>query len=97
MHYDNAKNVLPPALLEQLWQYTDGTYLYIPRKPENRLSWGERTNGRQETAARNRQILAAREAGASIGELAARFFLSEKSISRILREQKRLSQRDEDR
>lgn len=89
MRYQNARDILPKELLEALQQYVEGSYLYIPKRPENRLAWGERTQSRQEVAERNRQISLQRKSGASIRELAERFFLSEKSVSRILREERK--------
>ena len=34
MKYEKAQNVLPVELITIIQQYTDGTYLYIPRKAE---------------------------------------------------------------
>ncbi len=56
MRYIRAQDVLPADLLNQLQQYVDGAYLYIPRREENRLAWGQRTNSKSETAGRNREI-----------------------------------------
>ena len=46
MRYIRAQDVLPADLLNQLQQYVDGAYLYIPRREENRLAWGQRTNSK---------------------------------------------------
>ena len=50
MRYARAQDILPQQLLNELQQYIDGAYLYIPRKQENRLAWGERTHSKRETA-----------------------------------------------
>lgn len=89
MRYARARDILPAELLDQVQQYVDGAYLYVPRKEESKLSWGERTHSKEETAARNRSMLAQAEAGASVRELAAAYFLTEKTIRRILREERR--------
>ena len=50
MRYVKAGDILPEELLLELQRYVDGAYLYVPRKQENRLSWGERTHSKAETA-----------------------------------------------
>ncbi len=89
MRYVRAQELLPESLLKELQQYADGVYLYIPRKQENRLSWGERTHSKQETARRNAAIWADAVQGNSPAVLAERYFLSEKTIRRILLEERR--------
>jgi hypothetical protein len=42
MSYVNATDVLPKILIEEIQRYVDGQLLYIPRKNENSLSWGEK-------------------------------------------------------
>ncbi|WP_322175069.1 CD3324 family protein [Acutalibacter caecimuris] len=84
MRYVRAQDVLPPELLGQLQQYVDGAYLYIPRKQENRLAWGERTHSKQETAARNQEIYRRAQAGEAIPQLAQAYYLTEKSVRRII-------------
>lgn len=89
MRYARAQDILPAQLLEELQQYIDGTYLYIPRKEENRLAWGERTHSKKETAARNRSIFLEAEAGKEISALAEDYFLAEKTVRRILSEERK--------
>lgn len=88
MRYKKAQDILPAELLEQLQGYIDGAYLYIPRKEENRLAWGDRTQSKRETAARNREILAKAEAGADPAALANEYYLTEKTIRRIIQEER---------
>lgn len=87
MSYQKAEDILPKELLEQIQQYVDGENLYIPRKAENKRSWGCGTSYREELQIRNQAIRAQRAAGAAVRELAEQFHLSEKSIHRILREE----------
>ena len=89
MRYARGQDILPAKLLRQLQQYIDGAYLYIPRKQENRLTWGERTHSKEETAARNRSIFLEAEAGADISALAETYFLAEKTVRRILSEERK--------
>ena len=89
MRYARAQDLIPAELLAQLQQYVDGAYLYVPRKQENHLSWGERTQSKQETARRNAAIFRDSQQGVSVETLAERYFLSEKTIRRILLEERR--------
>ena len=84
MSYKKANDILPRTLLRAVQQYIDGEYLYIPRKAENRQAWGTNTRTRETVRVRNREILSSRFAGASVAELARRFFLSEKAIYKII-------------
>lgn len=86
MGYIRAEEILPSEIIEQIQQYVDGQNLYIPRKQGNRLEWGSKTCIRQETRERNESIRREYRAGAGCLELAERYFLSAKSIQRILRE-----------
>ena len=84
MSYKKAALILPPELLEQVQQYVDGEYLYIPRAADNKKDWGSATTTRQELADRNESIRSDYENGASISDLAQRYYLSSKSVRRIL-------------
>lgn len=86
MRYLNAEDVLPAALLEQIQQYADGIYLYIPRRADHRQSWGSSTRYREELRQRNESIRHLHQEGLDPAALAERFHLSVKSIQRILRE-----------
>ncbi len=89
MSYIKADHVLPQELLELIQEYVDGGYLYIPRKNNNRKSWGESTNSKVWMQNRNTEIYNAYKNGLRIPELAKRYYLSEKSIQRILLQEKR--------
>lgn len=84
MSYKRAEDILPEEIIELIHNYVDGEYIYIPRKDNNRREWGERTNIRRELDARNQQIYADYQQGHKIMELAKKYFLSEKSIQRII-------------
>jgi len=86
VRYLKAEDVLPAELLEQVRQYADGVYLYIPRRADHRRSWGNSTPYRQELQQRNESIRSLHREGLGVGELAEQFHLSEKSIWRILRQ-----------
>ncbi len=84
MSYKKANDVLPHALLCAVQAYIDGEYIYIPRKSENKLSWGASTDTKEVLQARNREILAKRMAGDSVAELSEQYFLSVKTIYKII-------------
>jgi Mor family transcriptional regulator len=89
MSYIKADNVLPQEVLELIQEYIDGGYLYIPRKDNNRKSWGETTNSKIWIQKRNLEIYTGYKTGLKIPELARQYFLSEKSIQRIVLQEKR--------
>lgn len=93
MGYIRAEEILPREMIELIQQYVDGTNIYIPRKQENRQEWGARTTYRVELRNRNHMIYRDYLSGMTIYELAETYYLSEKSIQRIIR-QERLSRRE---
>ena len=84
MSYVNGKDVLPPGLLEELQGYIQGELLYIPRKTEQRVRWGENSGSRQEIASRNEEIFSSHRSGSSISELQMKYHLSEESLRKII-------------
>jgi len=90
MGYVKAKNILPDEVIKIIQEYVDGEYLYIPRKNGNEKSWGEKNGTRHSLKDRNSEIFNKYNSGCTVGELAEQFFLSEKSISRIIREVRKI-------
>lgn len=89
MSYQRAEDVLPVELVEVLQNYIDGEYIYIPRKEVNKKKWGSNTKIKEELMIRNAIILDKYKSGISILELSEEYFLSIKSIQRILLEEKK--------
>lgn len=89
MSYIKADRILPKEMIELIQTYIDGEYIYIPRKECNRRTWGESTNYRSDLENRNHMIYLKYINGNNIDELAAEFFLSVKSIQRIILQEKR--------
>lgn len=85
VHYIKAEDILPQEVIALIQQYVDGETIYIPRKAENRLAWGSRTNYKSELLERNAKIRSEHANGASVSQLAQRHHLSAKSIRRILK------------
>jgi len=88
MSYMRAEELFPREMVELLQDYAAGQTVYIPRKPGQRAVWGEKTKFRRELKERNRQIYRRYLEGASTRELAVSFYLSVKSIQRIIRQEK---------
>lgn len=86
MGYIKAEEILPAEVIELIQQYVDGRNIYIPRKQNHRQEWGKSTKIKQELSVRNEQIYKDYRTGLKISELAEKYFLSEKSIQRIIRE-----------
>ena len=86
MRYIRADEILPPELLEAIQQYIDGQLIYIPSKEKQ--EWGSMTASRKYYCNRNRKIFLEWKSGVSTEDLSLRFSLSEKSIQRILRQQR---------
>ena len=88
MGYRKAEEILPMEIIELIQNYVDGENIYIPRKSNQRKEWGSKTFIRQELTDRNLQILTDFKNGYKIDDLASKYFLSNKSVQRILREMK---------
>lgn len=84
MGYKNAICVLPSDLLIAIQQHIDGEYIYIPRKADNKKQWGELKNSRHQLDKRNRAILEQYQYGMPVEKLAERYYLSPKTIYKIL-------------
>lgn len=85
MSCQNAIKLLPKELLEQVQEYVDGRVIYIPKKQVNKKQWGENTDTKRFLATRNFQIHSDFQNGMSVRQLSEKYFLSEKSIQRILK------------
>ncbi len=86
MRYKNANAVLPDKLVAEIQTYVDGQLLYIPRKQETHFCWGSNTGTRNMLIARNQQICEEYRQGKTIPDLSKTYYLSEKSIWRIIRD-----------
>jgi Mor family transcriptional regulator len=84
MGYKNAIFVLPDNLIVAIQKHIDGEYLYIPRRVQNKRVWGELKNSRQLYAERNAAIFKEYKCGISVEELANKYYLSPKTIYKIL-------------
>ena len=88
MSYLKAEIILPQDLLALVQQYADGQYLYIPKKADNHKSWGDNTDSKNKVNLRDNEIYSRYKEGSSAVSLAAEYYLSLKSIQRILLKEK---------
>ena len=83
MKYENAKDILPAKLLEEVQKYAEGKVIYIPRTEKGR-GWGEASGYRDKLKKRNALICSRYSAGQSIMEIAEEFFLSPETIKKLV-------------
>ncbi len=83
MSYIRAEEVLPKELIETIQQYISGENIYIPCVEKK--DWGSQTETRKYYNERNREICDKSRKGVSTLILAQEYFLSEKSIRRIIK------------
>lgn len=88
MSYANAKDIFPDEILELIQKYVDGKYIYIPRKEENKIAWGELSQSRKELSDRNTNIYEDYLNGESIQSISDKYYLSYKTIQRIILQKK---------
>lgn len=91
MRYEKAQDILPQDLLDRLQEFMDGGYLYIPRREENKKTWGNNTGIKKELSERNNKIYNDFKDGMKVNELCNKYYLAPNSIRRILREYKELN------
>lgn len=90
MKYEKAQNILPQYIVNLIQEYIDGGYLYIPRKNENKKSWGEINGAKSNLRKRNKKIFIDYEKGMKIKDIAKKYYLSESSIRKIISQEKNI-------
>jgi Mor family transcriptional regulator len=88
MSYLNARDIFPNEVLKILQNYVDGEYIYIPKKEENKIAWGELTKSKDELLKRNTAIYEDYLKGMSTQLLSEKYYLSPKTIQRIVSEKR---------
>ena len=84
MKYQNAKVVLPDALVKELQNYVQGEYIYIPVEPKRQKRWGEVSGYRKELKERNKNIKEEYQNGYSMEFLSEKYNLSISAIRKII-------------
>ncbi|MCH4827584.1 CD3324 family protein [Planococcus halocryophilus] len=90
MNYINAKSILPKEVLKLIQKYADGEYLYIPRIEGKEKSWGEKNETKSRLINRDREIYNEYQKGQTYADLSTAYFLSVKSIQRIVNKEKNM-------
>lgn len=84
MKYVNARILLPDILVEELQEYIQGGYIYIPAVQKQRKCWGEISGYRKELQQRNSRITEQYQKGVSIDDLAEEYCISIHTIRKIV-------------
>ena len=87
MGYKKAEDILPAELIEILQEYAEGETVYIPKK-HAKAGWGTISGTKEKLKNRNKNIYSEYLLGAKVSELAEKYYLTDKSIQRIIREEK---------
>jgi len=83
MNYENARDILPRELLEEVQKYAAGKVIYVPTK-KRQQGWGEVSGYRNRLEKRNAMICQRYSAGKTVFEIAEEFFLSPETIKKIV-------------
>lgn len=89
LKYVNGRDVLPQELIAKIQDYTEGMYVYIPKRNTEKNKWGDNTNYRREMELRNQSIYDKYLEGAAIPKIADCYHLSLQSVRRIILSRKR--------
>ncbi len=84
MKYINANLILPDSLVDELQNYIQGEYIYIPMKKGCHRNWGELSGYRNEIQKRNMEIIEKYRNGTSMEKLSNIFGLSVYAIRKII-------------
>jgi DNA-binding NarL/FixJ family response regulator len=84
MKYENAKDVLPKELLDEILKYVAEGFLYIPAMSQ-RKKWGSLSGQRSMLEMRNQAIKKEYLNGKTINEIENEYFLSQSTIYRIVK------------
>ncbi len=90
MGYSSARDVFPENILRIIQEYVDGECIYIPKKEENKMAWGELIKSKEEFLVRNNKIYEDYLSGISIQSLSETYYLSPKTIQRIILQKKNI-------
>lgn len=86
MSYINANDILPKELINEIQKYVQGVNLYIPKIFDKKNT---DSGYKKELLDRNMEIYKMFQSGNKVSELAKMYYLSDKSIYRILGQMKK--------
>lgn len=70
--------------MDEVQEYIQGEYLYIPKAEGTRKKWGDNSGYRRNLSIRNDSIRKEFKNGATIDELAENYYLSGNTIKKIV-------------
>lgn len=85
MGYVHALGILPEGLIKEIQEYVAGQVIYIPKIKSERCEWGEKTDTKVYFRERNTEIYNSYKNGTTVFELSEKYYLTPKSIQRIIR------------
>ncbi len=88
MTYKNAVEVLPEELVTEIQKHVNGCLLYIPTSSDTKVGWGESNGTKQKYIERNLRICELYENNVPLYEISQKFYLSEDSIRKVIRQSK---------
>lgn len=56
MSYPKIYEILPKEIILQIQDYIEGAVIYIPKRSENKKSWGDCTDTKETLSVRNKKI-----------------------------------------
>ena len=83
MSYPKIYEVLPKDIILQIQDYIEGEVIYIPKRSENKKSWGDCTDTKEILSLRNKKIYYDYCDGISVQQLAQKYFLK-KAFNELL-------------
>lgn len=83
MKYQNAAEILPENLLQELQNYISRELLYIP-KADPKKEWGSDSGSRSYYAERNSEIQRLFRSGTAVNALAKQYGLADSTIKKII-------------
>ena len=84
MSYPKIYEVLPKDIILQIQDYIEGEVIYIPKRSENKKSWGDCTDTKEILSLRNKKIYYDYCDGISVQQLAQKYFWLKKAFNELL-------------
>jgi len=84
MKYINAESAFPKRLLEELQQYVQGGWVYVPTLKHSRIGWGERSGSREALRRRNAEMRLRFSEGDTIEQLSSEYGLAYDTVKKIV-------------
>ncbi|GIO34276.1 MULTISPECIES: CD3324 family protein [Paenibacillus] len=84
MKYINAESAFPQRLVDEMQQYVEGGWVYVPARRHSRKAWGERSGSKEALKRRNAEIRRRFCEGHSIERLSSDYGLAYDTVKKIV-------------